>query len=195
MKKNNSLRERVEANPHLTETEKMEAIALIQKSELSKKSVEETETEILKSFPHFSDNWKAPETPVSEKSKERQFKTVANPLQFWKYDAGSMLTGIFCGTGKQIGTGKDAVKTWLIWDEETKDFILVPQWDGLKKLGEIDEIGIKVIRIIYRGSVADEDGSTKFHLVTLQFADTAAETPVTVEQITEVLASNESEKH
>lgn len=137
--------------------------------------------------------------PVSgdEKISDDDFETQSEPLQFYDFAPGTILTGTFCGTGKEIGTGKDSVKTWLIKEHSTKKMFLIPQWDGIKKLGELDgdQLGKKTVRIVYEGATMDtvNPSKVKFHLVKLQFysKETPANLCVSVSEITNVLRMNE----
>lgn len=141
------------------------------------------------------------ENPESKKDdgkiSDDDFETQSEPLQFVEFDKGVSVTGTFCGTGKQIGEGKNAVKTWLLYEHENKKFVLVPQWDGLKKLGEITETGKKTVRIVYEGQVMDEKtpDKVKFHLVKLQFyqKETPSNLCVSTDSIRNILKQKEQQ--
>lgn len=116
---------------------------------------------------------------VTGEFDESKFTTEAKPFtQFFDFANGkNVLTGTYCGHGKTIGEGKGATRTHLIFDRESGEFVLVPQWDGLKKMSEIGELGNKTVRIIYLGRVPNKENpeDTDFHKVKLQYHPQAPE--------------------
>lgn len=107
---------------------------------------------------------------------EETFTTVSNPLQIYQFEKGSVLTGTFCGIGKTLGEGKNSMKTWLFFDRLNGEFTLVPRWQGLEKLSQVDpeRYGKDVYRITYNGNKKNEDGTIEFHLIKLEKSNVEA---------------------
>lgn len=92
--------------------------------------------------------------PPKQEPKEEAFETVSQSLSFHDFEEEKVLTGTFCGTGKQIGK----TKTYLIFDRVNSMFVIVPQWKMLEKLGQMDgeRLGKQVVQITHIGTKYDK---------------------------------------
>jgi len=92
---------------------------------------------------------------VDETEFEAPWKRISENVDVHDFEKYPTLNGIFCGKGKTLGEGKNAAKTWLIFDLENGLFVMVPQWGALEALGK-KNIAITEVSISYHGKVYEE---------------------------------------
>lgn len=96
-----------------------------------------------------------------------EWSKVSGDADVWDFEKNGDFVGFFKGTGKTLGTGAKATKTWKFEDMEGDEW-LVPQWKALSALAEDTELGAKIYKIKHKGLKQMSNGQT-FHKVDLMF--------------------------
>lgn len=104
------------------------------------------------------------ETDAFAGREEDDWEKVNQNIQVWDYETKPEVIAYFKGTGKTLGEGARATKTWLMEEVSSGEEFFVPQWTSVESLGKDTELGHWIYRLQYRGK-RNLDGGNSFHVV------------------------------